>query len=489
MHVVRCRVSCIAAVTVAFVLLHVPLASAQGFQEPDYFAGSHEDAHQAAIDSHRLHLVFLDSENPDLAEAEKRLWSNRSLNQWIRWHAVLSRVSAIEDPALFYALADPLFEGAGKNQRWDATKHLTVLVFRGDELERVLPWFPHADTRKGAPRFRRGMVPDPELHHLELKPLEVLHQAQFVLDKLQATDPVWFERHSRKNPPPPPPDRVRFAAIADANAPACAGPPEGQTVLSMLVRAREEAAAASLADATATYTWLWERLDEGRPWATPLRRTLVAAEMRDLAARREGSAARFTAMRDEQASREPWLDLDQRLDRYLLDEIVGREDDSLFELDYLFNDPDESSLLTRSESAGLTLIASGVPWLDIWSIGADDVARLEKLRSGLLQKRPPTATDEEWTHVLDLRRAILLTESCRIHAALLRQGRVAEAARVADALIAPDSSGVARLALASVAWAADAADARHEAWTREAIALGQDDAGLLLALQAGPVRP
>jgi hypothetical protein len=36
-----------------------------------------------------------------LRDAADRLWRNRSLNQWVRWHAVLTRVSEAEDPALF----------------------------------------------------------------------------------------------------------------------------------------------------------------------------------------------------------------------------------------------------------------------------------------------------------------------------------------------------------------------------------------------------
>jgi hypothetical protein len=187
---------------------------------------------------------------------------------------------------------------------------------------------------------------------------------------------------------------------------------------------------------------------------------------------------RFAAMRDEQASREPWLELRERFDRYLLDEVVDQLEASLLELDYLLHDTDESSLLTRSENAGISLIMSGMPWLDTWKVSDDDVKRVSRLEKQLGDKAPPTATDEDWSHVQAFRRAVLLSESCRIHAAFLKLGRDADAMKVAEAQIATDADGTSRMALAAVAWGAGVADERHAAWVEEARALGADDAGL-----------
>lgn len=463
----------------AFVSMLVAGQSAgQPIVADPFDSSTFPEANAHASRTKRLHMVYLDADSASLNEQEERLWGNRSLNQWITWHAVLTRVSASEDPELFNLFAEPL-----RRQGWDARKHLTIVILRGTETVRVLPWFPHSDTRPGAPLFMKSIG---GRKNLELKPLEVLHQSQFLLDKFEATQPIWMELHRLKNPPPPAPARVLFSGIADENAPAFAGPTEGEDAISVLERARAEVAAGSLADATASYTWVWEHLEDGRPWMRPLRRTVVAAEMRDLALKRAGSLVRFEQMRDEQAGREPWLELDDRLDRFILDEVVGGFEQTLMELDYLLNDPDEGSLLTRSENAGLKVMTSGMPWLDVWGVTRGDIDRVSSLGRSLDEGHPPTATKEEWSHVLALRRSVRLSEACRIHAALLKVGNNDEAMRVCADLLKEDADGSIRIAIVAVAWAAGVADERHIPWTDEAMALGADGEMLRRRLAAGP---
>lgn len=464
------RPGMVRAVVCAAILLWAARASAQLFDGAHFHPGTLAEASEEAKKSYRLHLIFLDSENPELREAKERLLRGRSMNQWIHWHAVFSRVSATEDPALFERLSRGL-----RQSGWDPSEHLTILVLRGDRRVLTLPWFPHSDTRPDAPSFMRN---GGDFKNLELKPLEVLLQCQILLDKWAATDPVWTEWHNHKNPPPPAPPRVWFSTIADENAPACEGPGDGEDALSMLERARAQAASGALADATASYTWVWEHLEDGRPWLRPLRRTVVAAEMMDLAKRRAGTRARFAAMRDETANREPWEELDERLDRFILDEVVDAFDSTLMELDYVLNDTDESSLLTRSESAGLRAMIAGMPWLDIWTVTSADIARVTTLDRAAGDKRPSLATEEEWSHVRTLRRSIARSEACRIHAASLKSGDADGAMRIATNLLREDTDGTGRLALAAVAWGAGVADERHAAWVQEARALGADDAGL-----------
>lgn len=458
------------------VLLYFGCARAQPVIPDPFFNGSFADADRLAREQKRLHLVYLDLDVGAFEKAEDRLWGNRTLGHWIQWHAVLSRVSRLEDPELFGIFEDGLRE-VGRS----ASEGLIIIVLRDGKTEEIIPVF-----KPLLPAFS-----DVDPGRLAAKPTEVLFQSNFVLEKLAATEPVWHTWHERKNPPPPAPPRVSFSTVEDAHAPACPGPAEGQSVLSMLVEARAQISRGELHEATGTYTWLWEHLDDNRPWLTPLRRTIVATEMSELALKRAGSRARFVAIRDDHVLRDAWADLPEQLDRYIMDEVVGEIEQSLMELDYAINDLDEGSLIPYHQRAGLELIMASNPVLSQPSDTAEQERRIASLQKPISRPKQSLATDEEWAHLVELRRQVLLLEVCRIHIAALRARNVSVATRITTDLIKHDTDGSSRLALASMAWAAGLADARHIAWTREAIALGADDAGLLRELDpsAPPIVP
>lgn len=436
---------------------------------PDpFFKGSFAEADQLAREQKRLHLVYLDAEIGGFKKAEERLWGNRTLGHWIQWHAVLSRVSASENPELF-----SIFESGLRSRGRSSREGLIVIVLRDGITEAIIPQFKPLVMP----------LPDPDEGRLSTKPTEVLFQANFVLEKLASTNPVWLMWHETKNPPPPAPPRVWFSRIEDANASICDGPTEGQSVLSMLVEARAQVARDELHEATGTYTWLWENLDVGRPWLKPLRRTIIAAEMAELTPRRAGTRARFVAMRDDLVARDAWADLPDQLDRYIMDEVVGEVEQSLMEIDYSINDPDEGSLIPMHQKRGLELISVSIPITDLRKVRAEQRGRVARLPGLIGQRVQGQATAEEWETLIELRRQILLIEVCRLHLAALRAGNQGEAASITTGVIDADADGSARLALASMAWAAGLADARHIAWTKEAIALGADDAGLLRLLE------
>ncbi|MCW5768067.1 MAG: hypothetical protein KIT19_05245 [Phycisphaeraceae bacterium] len=438
---------------------------------PDpFFQGTFEEAAEHARENYRLHLVFLDSGDQRQQGAARRLWSNRTLGQWIQWHAVLSRVSLHEQPELFEAFEVPLQE-----KGWYPRARLVVVILRDGKNEGIVPWFWE----------RPGLRPwDPEPERKQIKGPEVLFQANMALEQLAAKNPAWFAHHERLNPPPPAPPRVWFSRIEDANASICNGPEEGQSVLSMLVEARAQVSRGELHEATGTYTWLWEHMDDNRPWLKTLRRTIVAAEMADLAFKRTGSRARFVAIRDDHVARDAWADLPEQLDRYIMDEVVGEIEQSVMELAYAILDEDEGSLIPYHQRAGLELIIASSPVLGRSSDTTEQERRIASLRKPIGRPKQSLATDEEWSHLVELRRQLLVLEVCRLHIEHLRKRSDTQAMRTAEVIVDPDTDGSARLALAAMAWATGLADTRHIAWTKEAIALGADDAGLLHLLES-----
>lgn len=480
-------------------------AIAQIPTEIPYFQGTLAEAMEKADREKRLLIVYMrgpDRSGEDAFDrVESRTLLNRSVQQWIQWHAVLVRVSYEETPELFWQIeprvGTPRVDvGPQFNMRRDPY----FVIFKDGAMKDVVPspfltagkvGFNNEDIASSDPlnlryhwvRGLQGLEPPakPLSDENYVRPLELLFQMDFCLEGLKAKEPVWGEWHDKLNPPPPAPARVDMSLVADENAPRWPDGPDGTptapTVWAALELARANARDGDMHAATGIYTWLWEHAADGRPWLEPLKRTIIASEMRELARRRDGSRARFTAMRDHAGERYAWADFVERWDWVILGEVIDDPFGALFELDYSMNDEDEGTLLTTTESLGLRLLSQRSPWIEVWKVEAKDVKRLDAIRALEKQKPAARATDEEWAALVAFRRAVLLSESCRIHAAFLKQGRDADAMKVADALLATDTDGMSRLALAAVAWGASVADERHAAWVKDARGLGADDGG------------
>lgn len=450
---------------IAALLLCVPggFAYAQPDAEIPYFVGTYEEAVQASKDQYRFLLLY--PLNGRWEEFEEYTLKNRSLWHWIEWHAILYRIDPEEDPGLWNDVVRRIRAKGGGNARRNP---LFLVVRRGID-DRVVPFvlsrMPPIRTPPDRPIIGSG-------------PLNYLLQLDEIRNGLVSRDPSWLMLHENQNPPPPAPERVYFASGTDGNANACAGPEEGESVFDLWTRGRAQAATGNDREAMGIYTWLWEHLGDGRAWTAPLRRLILPGEMRESAARYRPAKARVIAMASEHYDRYEWMDFPERLDWIIMAEAAGNEFQILFEFDYSMNDEHEGSLLTRTESAGMKLLIERSPWSEVDRVRSGDLARLTRLRAGLNDGAPATATDEEWSHVLTLRRELLLLETCRVHVAHLAGGRVVEAMQVVEPLLKSDTDGLVRMALAAVAWGAGVADASHETWVDEAIKLGMDDAGL-----------
>lgn len=492
-------------------------AGAQLPADPPFFAGTLEEALEKSKREQKVLVVYMHGPHRHAEDAFEKVGShtlmNRSLQQWLQWHAVLVEVHYEENPALYQRIESSVgTRNTHVAQQFSMRRDPYFVVFRRGKMEDVFPrpylapWGAQLrdqsnpmDNPRDPLRGRYHKVPGLTIvqkgHELSdenyIKPLELLLNLSVYLDRVSAKDPTWGELHALRNPSPAPPPQADLAGKSDENG--AAWPPEDSspTIWETLEHARTALAERNGYEATGPYTWLWERMSDGRPWLEPLRRTIVASEMRDAARMRKGTLDRFTQIRDNAAARYAWAEFVERWDWMILNEIVGDPMAGLLEMDLSLNDPDEGSLATRSERTGLALLAARPEWLDVWKVTVADVERLDALRSGLRQHPPANVADEEWAHVLDLRRAMLLTESCRVYAAFLRQGRDADAMKAARPLLDDDRDGTARLALAAMAWAAgvasasDAVAARHRAWVEEARTLGADDAGLGAMLPGG----
>lgn len=479
-----------------------------------WHAGTFEEAAAEAREKRRLLVVFM--RGPDrpgedaFDKVENHTLMNRSLHQWIQWRAVLTQVRYEEDPTLFDALESRVGTPAGpaKNVsgQFDMRRDPYFIVFRDGKYEEVFPRPYLLMNLALKPRDDRSNVPDkydqdlrdplrgryhwirgiqglsPPIEPLSdgayIKPMELLLQLDLYLDRLRAREPVWVGHHDRLNPPPPAPNQVLFSKVSDPEGDSWPPADSDPGIWSSLVQAREEAGTGNQRLATGIYTWLWESGTRTAHWLAPLRRTIVASEMRDLGLARAGSRSRFERMHLHAGERYAWADFIERWDWIILGEINDNVFDLITELDHSLNDPDEGSVASTTEQSGLRLLGQRSPWLDVWSVNPDDVKRLDAIRALERQKRAPRATVEEWDALVEFRRAVLLSEACRIHVALLRKRDDAQAMRIANDLIKADSDGTARLALASMAWAAGLADTRHVTWVNEAVALGADDHGL-----------
>lgn len=496
-------------------LLFATHAAAQIPTDIPYFNGSFAEAVAYAKKERRLLIVYMrgpDRRGEDAFDkVANHTLMNRSLQQWIQWHGVLTELRYEEDPDTFLRLESRIGTPSGPGQnvggQFNMRRDPYFAIFRNGEFEEVVPRpylienllfdsgvgaqfiddiGPEQDPRdplKGRYHWMKGLQgltppAEPLSDTAYVKPLELLLQLDIYLDRLRAKEPVWVGQHDLKNPPPRAPDRLFFASAADPDA--SPWPDNGQipTLWSSLALAREHAKDGDQHIATGIYTWIWERGTDA-PWLAPLRRTLIASEMTALAAARPGAKSRFTRMRDNGSDRYAWADFIERWEWLILCEIIGDPFETLLELDYSLNDPDEGSLATTTEQSGLRLLSQRSPWSDVWKVSSDDIKRLDAIRNLERQKPAPRATKEEWAELVAFRRAVLLSEACRIHIASLRNRSDTQAMRIATDLIKHDIDGSARLALASMAWAAGLADERHIAWVKEAITLGADDRGLL----------
>jgi hypothetical protein len=513
-----------------------PARDAEGLKAafPDpYFRGTLAAAHRAAKSQHRMLIIFMHDdrgEEPML----KNAWPSPYLATWIQWHAILFPVR----------WADALPELRNLAEKVEIPYGKPVSFIFVDGKSRAMWWHTDPETIAGVVQkfrdkgffrgARKGLLYDPSVPGLEdgtrfvsLNALGPLFNGQLALEAMKSADPVWLAMHYRKNPGPDEPPRPDFFHKQDDGlAAAFLGPVPGLSgatqpgvkvpaALSVVREARELVRAGDLFAAAGRYTWLWEVGLTGDAVLEPLRLTLLASEMQEVARRRPGTRERFRAMRDGLTPRVLWFDpgeLDEwfRLNAIIDDEAMTGEHVGMF-----LADEREAGMMPQAEQAGLRsmLARSPLEWPGaINGRRADAVAQAHGVsrlneRLGVLRRqaargvpiepaiparearpgdnlfgpREPTVAQERAKFAV-LHRGVMVGEAAALYAraTVLGQSAIAdEAAAIALRFGGAQAGATLVAALAWVQAGGDPADAindhaRHSGWLDRAGEAGVD---------------
>jgi len=184
-------------------------------------------------------------------------------------------------------------------------------------------------------------------------------ELDFQLDRIEATNPVWFGLHELRNPPLEAEARVFFSEIEDANANRFDDGlvEDPKDVLGAITLARTQADLGDRFGSASTYTWLWEKGAARDPDFGPAIRTLVTADVQELVHRWDNFEMRFNDMKADATGRIGLETLDEFGDWVRLAAVTGDPLTLLKELDYRINSDYFGSLLPRDERRVLLVIA------------------------------------------------------------------------------------------------------------------------------------
>ncbi len=395
--------------------------------------------------------------SPEAEAFDAKMWTNPTLALYIRQHAVIIRqpTGTKCKPVRVFVIKDCLIrDDLVDFETCDTLARITVLDMDGpglSGLERALP-----DIQVHGKTVPRPLSPLPG-------PAELLLKMDFALERLRAADPVWFELHERRNPPPPPPPPLPPLHLADDGlAEIIEDPPDAEVdVWDRLESARRAAGVGNLHAATGLYTWIWERADELDPAFAPARRSFLAGEIADLAARRDPCRERFALLRDDRARRLLWADYDDFHEWCVLAAISGHDDFILEWLGCFMGDPHEATMLPRADKAAYDLLLARERFTDPWELGDDPAGRVKRLAALLRARRPDTIPPDDWQRLQDFIAEHLFHEACRLHAACLRAGRDDLAQAIAATLLAARDTPQARYALVTTALVAGVPHPMH----------------------------
>lgn len=417
---------------------------------------------------------------------DKELWTNPTVDAFIKWHAIAVKVDELENPRDFAMVWEQARQFYNTNQ----LSIPVILVYRDGVLEWSIPnahWqhfmvesnrtMPGKESLDGTfPGLdERAFDVDSMFHP---KPVHFLYGLDFYLEKLRSTKAVWLMAHEAKNPMPAAPPVPAIHAINDDLAPAVDDPPPGECPLSRVMLARQLVKAGDLYQATGVYTWLYERLDAMDPALRPARLWL-AQEMADLARKRTGSRDRFSQIRNSWGQRQPWNDYEQSLDWIILNAVVGEVEHTVDFFIMFTVDQQEQAMLPLGDRVAYDLLLARGAWTDPARLDGTELNWLARQSRRLNIPTPRGTTDEEWQDVQRLRRLLFVAEACRVHAASLLDSRGGDAQRAADLLLDAYDDADSRIALSATAIVAGVAGPMHARWLDQAAAMGKPRPAML----------
>ncbi|MBX3386743.1 MAG: hypothetical protein KF768_09245 [Phycisphaeraceae bacterium] len=475
----------IITIAAALFCLCVLVPSVRG-QIPDVEVFTHQtlrEAHEEAIRSTRLLIVYVSRPGncPETKGMDERTWKNRTLEGFVKWHAVTVRVQEGMYPTIDGRLYRPPPKwNAGGEEALRFRPPGVVFFVRGkyhSHLSTV-----EVDKIGGRPAVERLPMPGGDSGFGGVrtpfypKPLWVLLEGKLILESLASIDPMWLATHEQQNPEPQPPARDDpWHTVEDVVAPRFGDPGEDEppSALARLDRAREMVRSGDYYNATGMYTWLWERGAEIDPSFAAARRSVLAQEMRELTRLRPSAAERFRQMRSSIEKRFLWLEFPEVAELFTLSSVLGEETDTLTFLDGAMNDPDEAAMLPASDALAYRLLSLRTDYAAAWELPENPMDRVARICSQVGRVKPRTVGAESWAESQAFARAWAREEGARIFTACLVRGRDDSAMAVAERLLRTLDDGTMRRTLVTTALAANPPQARRvmERWLAEAEAM------------------
>ncbi len=253
---------------------------------------------------------------------------------------------------------------------------------------------------------------------------------EFQMDRIRAKEGVWHAIHELRNPILENQDLPEFASAEDANAEVYdeSVVRDPGDIFRAITLARTQAHLGDRVGAAGTYTWLFERGAERDRDFGPAIRTLITADINELAGRWPNVQRRFEDMKNAGTSKLGAMSMEDFSAWVRLCAIL--EDDALLleEFDRLLNDDYWGALMPRERRRLLFTIAETETEIITRVPGAGE--SLSDVR------RLMTAADRETEpDVRHLRQRLALDHAVLVHTRLLEQGNDAEAIEVAEVAI------------------------------------------------------
>ncbi len=310
------------------------------------------------------------------------------------------------------------------------------------------------------------------------RPLEILFEASFFLDKLACADQGWSMGHEKRaaaristthrlaceledNLAAPIHEPAR-----DLNAPG--KPWRAAEFFARLDETKRLIRAGSLHDATGPCCWLWENWRLGPAELRPAVLFFITDLARQLAQSRPASRERFAQAREIALAWRHTGDYADRLSWYALNETLGDYDQAIQVLDLAIHGRDEGSMNTPADMSAYEIML-GRRWSDPWRYDAKSLAWFKRLSTQLDAKIPAAKRsagndDTLWEMFEEFRRQTWIADGCRLYAAALKADDAKTVGEVITLLLTRDSDGDIRRTLVATAIAAGVARPEHRDW-------------------------
>lgn len=413
-----------------------------------------QEAIKESMRTDRLLIVV----NTDSRIYNPDTWANKTLQAYIKWHAIAIRVKGKPLSDCEVGTLEPYAMRAFGTTRnpYDNIASAEFFV-NGCRANAALMYFD-----KNTARIKRDTV-------VRGNAVGMLIAADSAIESAKTRDPLWGLRHDDRNPMPLPPEETAWLFLGDDGLadPVSDVQREGATIGAVLERleaARKATAAGDHRAAVGLYTWLWERGEQIDPAFGPARLWLVAREMGELTKVSQSMRTRAAQLHARVEARLPWA-MDREWYELAMSGLAkGSMGTTMIAFEGVLNDPQEAAMSSVSPQARIFLMASRSDEIEKLAPGTE--AFLKKQTAELKKTRPKGATKEDWDDLQKARRWIIRMEGCRGYAYWLTKGNEVEAGRIATIVQSVHGPEVSAY-LVATALAAGEVRPVHAEWLRK----------------------